>query len=385
LTVQYLNVYNTLFDKIKEFIFFNTLWEIKAFFYQIAISTSGLIKNLMSNKILKFESFKGEQWNKFLDQMNGTLHFHSSEFLEYYTKFDNVKNISFVIMEGTRCLSMVALGIDTVKKEFSFGSHFCPEPLINQKINNYQRRKLLQFIRSQIIQLAKKYKVSIYKLFSHPILYEKNMPIISSENQFYQLKWAREFYVHNTIIIDLKTTLESIWENFSKYHKKNIKSIDKKKITFDTIDYKTKKEILNLAFLDFKQAHFLSAGKKTRPDDTWDIMKKMIVENKALLFTLSFEGKNISFLYCGLYNKFAYGWSQVNIDTFKIFMPRHLIEWEAIKKLKKMNCKFYEVGERYFSYDSFKPSEKEISISEFKEKLGGKFYPKVFYTSNLDF
>ena len=30
-------------------------------------------------------------------------------------------------------------------------------------------------------------------------------------------------------------------------------------------------------------------------------------------------------LYCGLYNKFAYGWSQVNIDTFKIY---------NIKKLK---------------------------------------------------
>lgn len=202
----------------------------------------------MSNKIIKFENLNHHQWNKFLDQMNGNLNLYTFEILEYYTKLDNIKNLSFIIMEGSRCLSMIALGLDIKKKEFSFGSQYCPEPLVNAKISNYQRRKILEFIRNQILELAKKHQVNQYKLFAHPVFFSNNTPFISSENQFYQLKWAKKYYAHNTIIINLKVTLKTIWENFSKYHKKNIKSIDKKKLKFNTIDYKTNKNILNLSF-----------------------------------------------------------------------------------------------------------------------------------------
>ena len=49
-----------------------------------------------------------------------------------------------------------------------------------------------------------------------------------------------------------------------------------------------------------------------------------------------------------------------------------------------MKFKFYEIGERFYEYKNFLPSNKEISISDFKEKFGGKFYPKVSFISEFN-
>ena len=90
--------------------------------------------------------------------------------------------------------------------------------------------------------------------------------------------------------------------------------------------------------------------------------------------------KDISFLFCGIQNNFSAGWSQVNLEQYeKEYMPRHILEWQAILMLKKFGVKFYEIGERFYKTQSYNPSEKEISISDFKEKFGGIFYPKIYY------
>ena len=65
-------------------------------------------------------------------------------------------------------------------------------------------------------------------------------------------------------------------------------------------------------------------------------------------------------------------------DTKKIFFD------PLIKFLKKRKFRFYELGERFYKYKGFKPSEKYLSISDFKEKFGGSFYPKVFFESKLN-
>ena len=339
----------------------------------------------MSYKLSYFNSFQKDDWNKILGQMEGNQNFYLWHVIKYYSQFSNIINLSFALFEGKKCIAMVALGVLKSKKEFVFSSQFCPEPILCGGINNYSRKKILTNIRQQILDIGKKYGITKYKLFSHPIRYKKNIPHLSSENQFYNLKWSKEFFVHNTVIIDLKTNEEDIWDNFSKYHKKNIKKASKIKFKFYTIDSKSEKKTITSKFSNFKKAHYLSAGKKTRPDSTWDTMKKMILDGDGILFTLNYKNQDISFLYCGVFNKFAWGWSQANLEEFeKDLMPRHLLEWSVIKKLKKMKFKFYEIGERFYQYKNFLPSNKEISISDFKEKFGGKFYPKVSFISEFN-
>ena len=59
-------------------------------------------------------------------------------------------------------------------------------------------------------------------------------------------------------------------------------------------------------------------------------------------------------------------------------MPRHFLEWEAIKYLKNNGFKYYDIGESY-TWHQKKISNKQYSISSFKEKFGSRFFPKFIY------
>jgi len=43
------------------------------------------------------------------------------------------------------------------------------------------------------------------------------------------------------------------------------------------------------------------------------------------------------------------------------------MQMKAIEALKEKGCKWYEVGQRHYKNDEIKPTEKELSISHFKE------------------
>ena len=93
--------------------------------------------------------------------------------------------------------------------------------------------------------------------------------------------------------------------------------------------------------------------------------------------------KDISFLYCGVFKDFAWGWSQVNKEGFeKKYMPRHYLEWKAIQYFKQKSYSYYELGEN-FKKKGNNFTKKEISITEFKEKYGSSNYPKSSFQLKL--
>ena len=77
----------------------------------------------------------------------------------------------------------------------------------------------------------------------------------------------------------------------------------------------------------------------------------------------------------------AFGWSQVNVDQYeKEYSPRHFLEWQAILHYKKRGFTWYEIGERYYGPQY---TEKEISISVFKERYGGLQLPKIHWKKEM--
>ena len=161
--------------------------------------------------------------------------------------------------------------------------------------------------------------------------------------------------------------------------------MENEKLNFKYCSSKDSKDIVKKNIDDFKKAHFDMWGKQTRPDASWDSMLKSIIDDEAVLCFLEKNHETISYLFIGYHKKFCFGWSQVNLKKYeKDFQVRHFLEWSVIKFLKKRKFRFYELGERFYKYKGFKPSEKYLSISDFKEKFGGSFYPKVFFESKLN-
>lgn len=137
-------------------------------------------------------------------------------------------------------------------------------------------------------------------------------------------------------------------------------------------------------FADFKLAHFISAGRSTRSDESWEIMKQLLLTSQAKLFLVSLCDKAISYLFCGEYLQSCFGWTQVNIDEYETkYSPRHYLEWNAILYYKEKGFLCYELGDIYMTSQAFKqPTSKELSISTFKERFGGRLVPKLYWNLN---
>ena len=139
-----------------------------------------------------------------------------------------------------------------------------------------------------------------------------------------------------------------------------------------------------MIFKSFQKAHFLSAGKKTRSDESWVEMKKILIAGEADLFVMKKGNAPISYLFCRNYDRVARSSSQVNIEEFeKEYHPRHLLEWHAINHYKKKKYKFYDVGFKLFDYENYKFSEKNKTISEFNEKYGANIFPVAQFQTNI--
>ena len=339
----------------------------------------------MDYKIIKFSDISEDKWNKEISNLTGHTHLVNSISIKYYTAFKNILNKSFLLEVEKKTLAAVPLSINKNLKKNFFGYNFgfCPSPIYRSDITPSMRRKLIHVIIDEIKKIGKN-KIVDLNFFTHPISTSKYSEI-TSKNQFYFLSLKPKFNVINTLILELNKKEEVIFDNLSKYHKRNIVRSKKKNLKFNFYNNTSDKKIIKEKFIIFKKLHFKSSGKLTRPNKTWDIMYDQILKNKADLFSISVLNKDISFLYCGKFHDFAWGWSQVNDQRYeKEYMPRHLLEWESILYYKKNLFKYYEIGERFFNQTNNQITKKEISISEFKEKYGSDYYPKAFFKINLD-
>tara|TARA_B110000858_G_scaffold197115_1_gene257663 strand:- start:270 stop:1301 length:1032 start_codon:yes stop_codon:yes gene_type:complete len=334
-------------------------------------------------KITSYEDISKKEWDESVSNLNGCRWKSTSNQIEYYCNLSKTENISFLIKdESKNVISIVPLALHKDKtKSFSFGGTPCSKPLLQKKIDASRRRKILLFIKETIEIMAKKNNVKKYIVDSHPVVYleESNIPQISSKNQFDLNFWTGKIALHNTLIVECSKSLIELEDNLSKYRKRDIKR-SLKKLEIKSYNYKCDHEKLNRIFANYKNCHFKKA-KVTRPDKSWQIMKERIIDNQATLF-VSYLNKSteISYLYCGHYEKFAWGWSQVNdLNYEKEFQPRHSLEWEAINYFKKNNFLFYDIGERYNIAQNFLPTLKQLSISDFKEKYGTALFPKPVY------
>jgi len=341
----------------------------------------------MSYKILKFDECNKKKWNELLKNMSGSQHHYTWNRINYFKSVAKIKNFSFAIFEGNTCLALVALGKNDIKESnvFSFGLVYCPEPILNANLTSHEKRRVQNNLRTIIEEIAKKNNVKEYRIRSHPVIIKNKKILLSSEDQFYQIKFSKEFFTHNTVILNLESSVEKIWNNLSKTLRKSIKKSDKENLSFKVLNLKNNKETILNKMKIFKKFHYDLYEKQTRPNSSWNSMFNSVIDGEALLFSVLKDQNEISFLYCGVFGKFCFGWSQANAKKFeKNLSIRHFLEWSVIKYLKKNNYLYYELGERYYEYKGFKPSKKYLTISDFKEKFNGSFYPKVFFNSKIN-
>jgi len=342
----------------------------------------------MKLKIIKLTKDKYKDWNQFCLESDDAWFLHTTGFIEYSLNYKpelKTQNFSFLIYWKDEIAAIVPLTLETYeagRKEFSFGKGEILCPALKNSFSQQERKEVFQFIFAEVDRLADQENVVRGRfMFSalSPNFLNNGIPIN------YLLKFGYIDISLNTQIIDLRKSEEELWKELRRNHRRNILKGEKFKIKIYT-----SKNITKDIFNAYKKMHHKAAGRQTRPDITFDLMYDWLTVDLAFLAVVEFEDKEIGFEYYLVYKNYAVGFSAANDPDYEKDYPiRHLLEWEAMKWMKKQDISFYEIGLQWYGFLPYDfPDHKKLNISHFKKGFGGftvslirgeKYYDKNYF------
>ncbi len=305
------------------------------------------------------------KWDEFCLESDDCWYWHTIDWMEYtmeYTGSDS-ELLAFYIEDGNADILAICPLIRE-KNKLTFSGSFGPNPAFRNNLSKKLSNKLIGQIFSRIdsIALEKGLKACIMSLST----LAKNF--LNPFNYNYLMKYGFENISLNTQILVLDKDERTLWGEIKKSHRNEINR-GKNQITF-SIDYPFSED--DQMFKDFKQLHFLAAGKKTRTEKTWEIQYQSKIKGNAVIILAYKDDIPIGGIYSILYKDGAYYGISANHPDHEHLSVSHSIQWELIKWLKQNRYRYYELGYQYFSDQPFShPNQKEIDISLFKRHFGG--------------
>lgn len=211
---------------------------------------------------------------------------------------------------------------------------------------------------------------------------------IRSQERWKFLDYTSKYYINRLIVLDLRKSVEELEQGLHKYARKNIKRVFRNpRLTVNYFDASSKSEEVKSAFVIAKELHYEAAKRKTRSDESWESSEDIVMSSRGTLGLLKLDGQAIGFLlvfHDGY--KYSAGASLAINSKFKDLNPRSRLEWGMILHLRSCGFEFYEVGQRYVvSHPLRHFSEKEVKMTEFKERLGGAMIPRCHFWLNTNY
>lgn len=183
---------------------------------------------------------------------------------------------------------------------------------------------------------------------------------------------------HN-LYADLSRPIENIRLSFRKSYRSLIsasKSIWNLELLSSTLEAEVWEE--------FRLLHLAMAGRATRSKESWDLQYRSVINGESFLVALRDDaGKMVG---AGLFvTTRDEGWYAVGAYDRSYFdQPLgHVVQFRAIQEMKNRDCHWYLIGRRFYPADQPSPSEKELSISYFKEGFASHTVPSFSLFKNF--
>ena len=135
---------------------------------------------------------------------------------------------------------------------------------------------------------------------------------------------------------------------------------------------------------EFHQLHLRVSGRKTRSDETWALQLEEIGHRSAFLVYL--KNSNGEMVGGGLFNftrdEGVYAVGAYDRALFDKPLG-HVVQYRAIEELKKRGVRWYKIGSRPFHSETPSPTDKEVSIGEFKQGFASYLFPQYRLTHKV--
>ena len=187
-----------------------------------------------------------------------------------------------------------------------------------------------------------------------------------------------ECFVSHELFLDLRPAIVDIKRNFRKSYKSLITT--GMRIWSVGVLESHDESIWNA----FRNLHFRISGRKTRSDETWVLQYEGILnQNSFLVYLRDGEGKMVG---GGFFNFTCdEGFYAVGAYDRTLFDKPlgHIVQYRAIEEFKNRGVRWYKIGARAYRSDIPTPSDKEVSIGEFKQGFSSHLLPQYRFTHKV--
>jgi FemAB family protein len=174
-------------------------------------------------------------------------------------------------------------------------------------------------------------------------------------------KASKTFSTHH-LLVDLSLPLEEIRSKF----RRSFKNLINKALREWKMD--VHESVSEEIFDQFRLLHKEVSGRSTRPIESWNEQKKQIDLSESFLVTISNDqGQMVGaglFTYSGYQGLYCVGAYKRELFDKPL---GHAIQMKAIETLKNKGLNWYEIGQKHLKADRVPATDKELSISHFKE------------------
>lgn len=136
---------------------------------------------------------------------------------------------------------------------------------------------------------------------------------------------------------------------------------------------------------EFRRLHLHAAGRATRSDESWELQRNAVESGDAILIYL--RDRSGRMIGGGLFHLTAtegcYAVGAYDRDLFDKPIG-HVVQFAAIEELKRRGIRWYRIGTRFYPADQPRPTEKELSISYFKEGFASHVFPQFNFLHRRD-
>ena len=177
------------------------------------------------------------------------------------------------------------------------------------------------------------------------------------------MKGGAECNVQHNLYVDLLLPLEKIKSHFRKSYRSLIitgERIWNTEVLSDSIEIDVWEE--------FRSLHLAVAGKVTRSKESWDMQYRSVKNGESFLVVLRNDTKKLvgAGLFACTKDEGSYSVGVYDRQFFDKPLG-HVVQYRAIQEMQQRGCRWYFIGRRFYPSDQPTPSEKELSISHFKE------------------
>jgi len=172
-------------------------------------------------------------------------------------------------------------------------------------------------------------------------------------------------------VIDLRKSKSELFDDLSKSVKSAIKNEVLGEDTFNLVTHESPLEVRENAIRELKELHFLSSGRITRSEKTWELQESQL-EKGSLVIGMGYQQERIvhgaMYMVANLSAFYAVSANSKEVIGTSIAHP---YIFESILALKSLGIKKLYMGRQYEELTR-ELTEKEKNISKFKSFFGGE-------------